>query len=1347
MTDTVVMKHDWQRYWYPREKEYIRSWWEKEEWFAFPTAEADSFVQVENLSQIPFLILLGDAGMGKSVVLDRLAQEREGSLQHSIDLRIVTSPEKLKEELDNHPTIINWKPSCDKMYLYLDALDEGMLLIDTICDLLTKSFSWMERSHLYVRVTCRPGLFPNSFKEQLKQLWGEEAVQVYQLAPLFLEEIKIASQDYGVEADEFLTCVKERSMHGFAYSPVTLKFLLNLYRINRNLPKTKVHLFKLGCLELCRERKTIKPNSNFSSADVRYEVAMLLAAITVFCNKPIISNHELVTFGEGLLELRDWPVNLIQNGYSASDAEEVLRSGLFREIRPMHFSWAHYSYAEFLASCFLLKQEMTVEQMSSLVFNEQWNVIPSLLQTTAWLGDQSTEMFELIVQHDPEILCLGDPSCWSDAAKRKALQALLVIYEQNWMYMRLGKETFYKQLYYDGIEELLSQYLKKATISHSFGKFVFFLIRIMNVKACVDDLFNFLALTHDSDMAKEALSLYITLGDDQAKTKLKAKLVVNSSEFFVHTIIQSLYPSLLSLEEITTYLRSWKWFTDYTILDVLSIEDRIRLREGLLEEEARQGITAASNMLDYLIIREAELMLEEEMWATIGERRMSFIGMLFVKPDAVRLHGSWEAKVRLLDCICKNMPMDKQLLAVHWFGEDDLSNLVELYLQADNRSIRNGYLHVIVQMMDPYNKDQIAILLPIYRSLEQGEEVLHAIQLGSPVCSIMKELPIPLPPSPSKKISLLDRNMSVKRLRFLLEVAWRNAQRGWPSLIEYCRPGLLEFSEKSVTDGRAWKAFSELEREQMVEASRNFLLQFDSMLYPLNTWKTNFRPVWCALQLVWERDSKFLREMDSDRLAILIPYIEEPNFHSFAGSNEMFAFAYSRREDVIKAPLVELQERRSPGAWYGSRSIAESRISICWDERITKEIRRILSKSCLSWTAIRDLLALLYQHDLESACNFSQDAIKNRFNGLTGWKRAVASLTKQLDCAPDGGAETIFPLLESSEMKEERFLNAVLRRYSRERPSFHFRKYWSPEQLVQLYVWVHRHSASFPKYGQGEASNWKKNIIGYGSFDELQPAQLLQIVRLLPDCQIARYQWELVRQNYERENWEPPSISSLIHMIGQAESRPITSGVHLLGVLRESLLSFEKEWRHSENPLVPLLWNEQWSRDNSKPGKSVKTWHFSPKDENTLSDTLKYHLSKDLEHRGVTFHREVEVFRSQGGESGARLDIKLDVPTSSGNKPLRAYIEVKGCWNNDLQESMEKQLIQKYLLPFNCTQGLYVIGWYNCTQWDKKWDYRAGRAPSYSLAEAKKRFQEEAEVLSNRYQVCIEVVVLDLSLR
>ncbi|GAA3411240.1 NACHT domain-containing protein [Paenibacillus hodogayensis] len=859
MKDSEGIQHNWLRYWYPRDKEHIRSWWEREEWLAFPSRESDCFVQLGELSHVPCLILLGDSGLGKSVVIENgLVHEKEGSLNHVIDLRFVSSPGILSAKLEQHPTVARWQRSSDILYLYIDALDEGMLLIDSMCDLLKESFRQMDRSRLIIRITCRPGLFPPSFKSELSKLWGEKAVQAYQLAPLFLEDIRLACTDYGVEADKFLQDVKQRYMNGFVYFPVTLRMLLREYRNNGNLPSTKDRLFELGCLELCKERKkTSKPNGNFASAEKRYEVAMFLAAITVFCNKPIISNRSLGLPQEGVLDLRDWPISLRRTlGFSVEDAEEVLRSGLFREFEPMQFNWAHYSYAEFLASRFLLTQQMTVQQISSLVFNEQWNVIPQLFQTAAWLSDHSPELFELMVQHDPEILCLGDPGRWTNTAKRKVMEALLACYEQNWMYARLGRPAFYKQLYYVGVEKLLSGYLKKGWMRGPFGSFILFLIQMMDLKPCTEDLYEFMNDTFDSDMAKEALSLYIDLGDTTAKAKLASRLTEDISEFFAHKIIRALYPSLLSLEDLTAFLLSWNWFSDYTILDVLSAEDQYTLSIRLLEEEAKRGIYEGSGVLDCLIVRQAERWNEEGTAPTLRSQRIRAIGGLLAKPDAVLRHNaSWEAKLRLLHCLYSDAAPESRMTACHWFQEKELPDLVELYLQTEEPAYRECLLNVISQVMNPYNEDQVSVLLPVYRRFEQGAESLHAVSLDSPVCAVMKELPIPVPSAPARRLRLLGRKTPEKRLRLLLEEAGKDACWGWPMLAEQCWPNIWEQWGKPVTQSRVWLVFNHLERERMLEAARCFLLQFDPEKYPAKLRKTDFLPIRYALQLVWELDS------------------------------------------------------------------------------------------------------------------------------------------------------------------------------------------------------------------------------------------------------------------------------------------------------------------------------------------------------------------------------------------------------------------------------------------------------------------------------------------------------------
>jgi hypothetical protein len=124
---------------------------------------------------------------------------------------------------------------------------------------------------------------------------------------------------------------------------------------------------------------------------------------------------------------------------------------------------------------------------------------------------------------------------------------------------------------------------------------------------------------------------------------------------------------------------------------------------------------------------------------------------------------------------------------------------------------------------------------------------------------------------------------------------------------------------------------------------------------------------------------------------------------------------------------------------------------------------------------------------------------------------------------------------------------------------------------------------------------------------------------------------------------------------------------------------------------------------------------------------VKRHLDEDLRHRGVIINREVEIRR------GERTDIHVDaiVPTSDGQlyDSETVIIEVKGCWHEDLDHAMQTQLVDRYLEDNHCQQGLYLIGWFNCDQWDDV-DHRKKQAPRLSIAEAQQQFDSQAENLS-----------------
>jgi hypothetical protein len=109
---------------------------------------------------------------------------------------------------------------------------------------------------------------------------------------------------------------------------------------------------------------------------------------------------------------------------------------------------------------------------------------------------------------------------------------------------------------------------------------------------------------------------------------------------------------------------------------------------------------------------------------------------------------------------------------------------------------------------------------------------------------------------------------------------------------------------------------------------------------------------------------------------------------------------------------------------------------------------------------------------------------------------------------------------------------------------------------------------------------------------------------------------------------------------------------------------------------------------------------YKPKDENSFSDFVAVHLDEDLRQKGIIVNREVRIHR------GERTDIHVNavvlIPQEGGYDSVSVIIEVKGCWNLDHDHAMKTQLVDRYLRDNRCQHGLYLVGWFNCEQWDDK---------------------------------------------
>lgn len=230
----------------------------------------------------------------------------------------------------------------------------------------------------------------------------------------------------------------------------------------------------------------------------------------------------------------------------------------------------------------------------------------------------------------------------------------------------------------------------------------------------------------------------------------------------------------------------------------------------------------------------------------------------------------------------------------------------------------------------------------------------------------------------------------------------------------------------------------------------------------------------------------------------------------------------------------------------------------------------------------------------------------------------------------------------------------------------------------------------------------------------------LSISRALPDLHWLRYHLDEAEALARANTWIPLTPAEFLELTKDSRKRTVSTGRELLDVITESLARFETTL-HGELTPVRNLWNH-----------AARKW--SPKDEEHLSDNIALHLDSDLRERGIVVNREVQIRRSRGKEApGQSTDIHVDTIASAGISSvadrMSVIIEVKAIWNRDIEVAMENQLRDRYLKDNQSRFGLYVIGWFTCAQWDSR-DYRLKDCPSFTLEEAKCRFEKQASNLS-----------------
>ncbi|HOC93377.1 MAG TPA: hypothetical protein PKH33_13560 [bacterium] len=1391
---------NWKRFWCPRighincgDEGYLYD--PESEYAMFHPSDVVPF---EKISETKCLVLLGEPGIGKTTAVEKeinALKERvtDDKILH-FHLGEFGNEERLFKIVFEDIAFVNWRNGAHNLHLFLDSLDECLIRIDVSAKLIENALQRSPIERLFLRIICRTADWPNSLENSLGNLWGDDFVGVYELAPLRRKDVHEAASIELGDADAFMKVVAERNVVPFAIKPVTLKMLLNIFKNDNALPSAQADIYERGCRSLCDESNESRRDSKDRrirgnlDADERMLVAMRIAAATVFSNRYAVwtgPDHgdipkEDITISEFLGKEALEGLNIdIRNEVIS----ETLSTGLFTSRGANRMGFAHHTYAEFLAAWYLLRHEMAMKQISSLIVHPgdpEGRIVPQLYGVASWLAEANIETFKMILENDPEILLRCDLSLIEDKHKEELIERLLNLHERR---LLLEYDFDNHTLLHQRLKNQLGKFIFDKSRAENVRNASMDIVRACNLQTLLPELAE-LALdqTEPIGVRVHAAAVLCRCGDKDIKSKLKPLALGaagdDSNDELKGIGLKAVWPESITAEELFSVLTSpqnehliglYHVFIDRGIAENLKTDDLpVALKWVESQLPNHHAMSRFSDLIDAIMLKawnnlEHPGVLKSFAEATFA-RLKNHDGIVgrHAAPDfgeELKIHNNRRRNV--LNEIIPIITAERNCFWLVWgstpiLSGTDLTWLRDKFIDETD----NNQKAIIAQMMrtvfNPMECEHQNIIFDIYKTdpiLESLFSPFFYVELNTPLADEMKknhyEMKMfeedrkapPLTPPPRERIAAILNECETGNIK-----AWWALKR--EMTLEPNSTYYDDVIESEMTDLPGWKTSDDNIKERILNSAKLYLQDCSpesvKWLYQDKYYYPALAGYW-ALRLLLQCEPSYLEALKEDiwkkwvSSVVAYPACNGPLAY---GDNHKVLLSRTYKEapgefiDILMN-LIDTENGKFEHIFIIRKT------DICLDERLTKALIEKIEAGKLKPNCMNNILETLLRNRAAGARESAVKIISTNKNLPQEEKmRTIHAAASLMLYSEDAGWEIVWPLIQEDENVGKSIITNIASVHNEEHTK-RFLVNLPEEYISMLYLWIVKkypyeedpdeqgaHAVSHREQIGMLRDSLLNNLVARGT--EKSCKELQRLSNELPS-----YDWlnRLVfkAQRIARiQTWLPPKPADIIRIAESEQSRLVSNGEQLLDILIESLERLEQKLQ-GETPAMRDLWNEKGQ--------------YTPKDENALSDYVKRHLDNDL--KGVIVNREVEIRNNMGGQPGELTDIHVDAIIHGKEhevlEKIKAIIEVKGCWHQEIETAMETQLVNRYLKDNQCNNGLYLIGWFMCSQWDEA-DYRKNNVPKMDIENARKQFALQAISLS-KDGLIIKAFILNAALR